>query len=88
MIHFASNRDGLRPERMAAWGEVAKNRTATWDKPVEETGYREEIALFWDKLGKGENFETINKEIGRKGWEKYSKVSSKRAVKEKAKKKN
>jgi hypothetical protein len=56
---------------MALWGEVAKNRTAEWDKPVEKTGYLDEIALFWDKVGKGESYEKINKEIGHKGWEDY-----------------
>jgi hypothetical protein len=78
----------LRPERMASWGEVARNRTAEWDRPVEETGYHEEIAQFWDRLGKGESYEKINKDIGRKGWEKYQSQATKtdRRVEEKAKK--
>ncbi|KAF2788667.1 glycosyltransferase family 34 protein [Melanomma pulvis-pyrius CBS 109.77] len=69
LIHFASNRDGLRPERMAQWGEVAKNRTAEWDKPASETGYLKEIAEYWERLGKGESQESVNKDIGIRRWE-------------------
>ncbi|KAF2646171.1 galactosyl transferase GMA12/MNN10 family protein, partial [Massarina eburnea CBS 473.64] len=47
LIHFASNRDGLRPERMATWGAVAKNRAPEWDKTVAETKYMDEIAEYW-----------------------------------------
>lgn len=68
LIHFASNRDGLRPERMAHWGEVAKNRTKEWDKPVEETGYLKEIAEYWERVGKGESYDSINRDIGKRGW--------------------
>ncbi|KAJ4290541.1 hypothetical protein N0V90_010758 [Kalmusia sp. IMI 367209] len=68
LIHFASNGDGLRPERMAHWDEVAKNRTAEWDKPVEETWYTEEIEEFWQRVGKGESYEEINKDIGARSW--------------------
>lgn len=69
LIHFASNRDGLRPERMAKWGEVAKSRNETWDKPVEETDYLEEIAEYWERVAKGESYEKINSDIGRRAWE-------------------
>jgi hypothetical protein len=69
LIHFASNRDGLRPERMAHWGEVAKNRTAEWDKPFNETGYPKEIAEFWERLEKGESHESIVKDIGPRHWD-------------------
>ncbi|KAF2681684.1 glycosyltransferase family 34 protein [Lentithecium fluviatile CBS 122367] len=85
LIHFASNRDGLRPERMAHWGEVAKNRTVEWDRPVEETGYLDEVAMYWDKVGKGEPFEKINREIGHRGWERYQAKEGKKVEKPKAK---
>jgi len=81
LIHFASNRDGLRPKRMALWGEVAKNRVAEWDRPVDQTGYIDEIALYWDKVGKGESYEKINKEIGNKRWERYQKIEEQEKAK-------
>lgn len=69
LIHFASNRDGRRPERMAYWGDVAGNHKANWNKPVEQTLYREEIAEFWRRVGNGESYEKINKDIGGKIWQ-------------------
>lgn len=69
LIHFASNRDGKRPERMAQWGEVAKNRTAEWDKPAEQTGYLKEIAEYWDRLEKGESQESIIRDIEVRHWD-------------------
>ncbi|KAF2652599.1 glycosyltransferase family 34 protein [Lophiostoma macrostomum CBS 122681] len=72
LIHFASNRDGLRPERMARWGNMAKNRTeSTWDKPLEETGYVKEIAEYWERVGKGESMDKINGELGKRSWEEW-----------------
>ncbi|PSN60102.1 hypothetical protein BS50DRAFT_507207 [Corynespora cassiicola Philippines] len=68
LIHFASNRDGLRPERMSLWGEIAKNRTVQWDKPVNQTGYLEEIAAYWDRVSKGESMESVVKDLGRRVW--------------------
>ncbi|KAF2714387.1 glycosyltransferase family 34 protein [Pleomassaria siparia CBS 279.74] len=68
LIHFASNRDGLRPERLAHWGEVATSRTKEWDKPLNETGYSKEIAEFWQRLGKGESQEALVKAIGVYKW--------------------
>jgi hypothetical protein len=53
---------------MAHWGEVAKNRTAEWDKPFNETGYPKEIAEYWERLGKGESQESIIKDIGPRIW--------------------
>lgn len=69
LIHFASNRDGLRPQRMALWEEIAKSRSSEWDKPVEETGYLKEIAEYWERLGKGESQERIIKDIEVRVWE-------------------
>ncbi|KAH9864537.1 hypothetical protein J1614_010472 [Plenodomus biglobosus] len=69
LIHFASNRDGLRPQRMASWEEIAKSRSSEWDKPVEETGYLREIAEYWERLGKGESQERIIKDIEVRVWE-------------------
>lgn len=54
---------------MAYWGEVAKNRTAEWNKPVNDTGYLTEIAEYWERLGKGESQESINKDIGARVWD-------------------
>lgn len=47
---------------------MAKNRVQEWDKPVEETGYLEEIAEYWERVGRNESFDSINKDIGRRGW--------------------
>ncbi|KAH7112846.1 hypothetical protein B0J11DRAFT_585308 [Dendryphion nanum] len=69
LIHFASNRDGLRPERMAHYGEIAKSRAPEWDRPVNETGYEAEIREYWERLGKGESMEGIVNDIGRRTWD-------------------
>ncbi|KAF2273713.1 uncharacterized protein EI97DRAFT_435880 [Westerdykella ornata] len=69
LIHFASNRDGRRPERMAHWGEIAKNRSAEWDKPVEQTGYLQEIAEYWERLENGDSQESIIEDIEDRVWD-------------------
>ena len=68
LIHFASNRDGKRPERMAYWGSVVSDGTSDWNKPVEKTWYQEEIAEYWRRVGDGEEYGKINKDIGRRTW--------------------
>ncbi|KAH7392328.1 galactosyl transferase GMA12/MNN10 family protein, partial [Phaeosphaeria sp. MPI-PUGE-AT-0046c] len=47
LIHFASNRDGMRPKRMAHWGEVARNKSVDWYKTFDQTGYGMEIVEYW-----------------------------------------
>jgi hypothetical protein len=69
LIHFASNRDGLRPERMAHWGAMAKKRTPDWDKPAEQTGYTKEIGEYWDRLAKGESQQSIIEDIEVRIWD-------------------
>ncbi|XP_014556616.1 glycosyltransferase family 34 protein [Bipolaris victoriae FI3] len=69
LIHFASNRDGKRPERMAHWSAIAKKRTAAWDKPVEDTGYAKEIMEYWERLGKGESQQSIIEDIEGRIWD-------------------
>jgi hypothetical protein len=68
-MHFASNRDGLRPERMKHWGEVATNRTHEWDKPLNETEYEKEIAEYWRRVATGEDTRKICADIGKRAWE-------------------
>ncbi|KAF2867466.1 hypothetical protein BDV95DRAFT_610857 [Massariosphaeria phaeospora] len=68
LIHFASNRDGLRPDRMAHWGKIAKTRTAEWDKPANETGYLNEIAEYWERIGRGESQESVIDDVGKRPW--------------------
>ena len=53
---------------MSLWGEIAKNRTVQWDRPVNQTGYLEEIAAYWDRVGKGESMESVVKDLGRRVW--------------------
>lgn len=62
---------------MAQWGELAKNRTMEWDKPVNQTGYLDELAEYWDRVGKGQSAESINKDIGHRGWGKKDLEKSK-----------
>ncbi|RMZ69818.1 galactosyl transferase GMA12 MNN10 family [Pyrenophora seminiperda CCB06] len=47
LMHFASNRDGKRPQRMAHWAEVARNESSGWNIALNETGLVEEVAGFW-----------------------------------------
>ncbi|ORX96856.1 hypothetical protein BCR34DRAFT_607508 [Clohesyomyces aquaticus] len=68
LIHFASNRDGKRPERMARFHEIADNKTAEWYKPVNETGYVKEIAEYWERLGQGEDQQSIVNDLGKRSW--------------------
>jgi hypothetical protein len=71
LVHFASNRDGLRPERMALWGEIAKDKSKGWDKPINQTGYLAETTEYWRRLGKGESMQKIVKELGKGGWDQW-----------------
>ncbi|KAF2202345.1 hypothetical protein GQ43DRAFT_392364 [Delitschia confertaspora ATCC 74209] len=68
LIHFAGNRDGGRPQRIAHWHEVAKNRTAEWDKPANQTMYLQEIEEYWDRLYRGEEMDDVVKELGKRSW--------------------
>jgi hypothetical protein len=68
LIHFASNRDGKRPERMAYWGGVARSKANEWMRPLNETGYPAEIEEYWARLGEGEDVESVCKDIGTRIW--------------------
>ena len=68
LIHFASNRDGLRPERMAKWHAIADSRDPEWDKPVNETMYLQELAEYWERLERGEDEEALIKDLGKRSW--------------------
>ncbi|CAN9128025.1 hypothetical protein AA0119_g5752 [Alternaria tenuissima] len=68
LIHFASNRDGKRPERMAYWAGVARSKGDEWIKPLNETGYPAELEEYWAKIGNGEDVESLCKEIGARVW--------------------
>lgn len=70
LIHFASNRDQLRPERMAKWHAIADSRDSEWDKPVNETMYPQELAEYWERLDRGEDEETLIKDLGKRPWNK------------------
>jgi hypothetical protein len=54
---------------MARWGELAKKRTAEWDKPADTTGYIKEIGEYWDRLTKGETQQSIIDDIEVRIWE-------------------
>jgi hypothetical protein len=46
-IHFASNRDGKRNERMNVWLDIAEQQSSKWVLPPEQSGLRDNIAEFW-----------------------------------------
>ncbi|EUC42720.1 glycosyltransferase family 34 protein [Bipolaris oryzae ATCC 44560] len=69
LIHFASNRDGKRPERMAQWQRVAGSPGNEWNKPLNETRYVSEIAEFWERLGEGEEEGVVVSDIGGRTWD-------------------
>merc|ERR1712137_586157 len=64
LIHFASNRDGKRPQRMEKWGRVLGEEGNEWDVPLNETRYVPEIEEFWERIGRGEDEEGIYGDIG------------------------
>jgi hypothetical protein len=68
LIHFASNRDGLRPNRMAYWSEVAQRADKIWYKPINETDYPAEITEYWGRVGRGEDMKGICDDIGKRVW--------------------
>ncbi|KAF1996219.1 glycosyltransferase family 34 protein [Amniculicola lignicola CBS 123094] len=68
LIHFASNRDGKRPERMARFHEIANQKNAEWYKPINETGYMNEIGEYWGRLAQGEDQEEIVEDLGKRTW--------------------
>ncbi|KAL3420061.1 galactosyl transferase gma12 mnn10 family protein [Phlyctema vagabunda] len=52
-IHFASNRDGKRPERMNSYmdkAEKAGDANAAYAPPLSESWYPGNITAFWDEL--------------------------------------
>ncbi|EUC37253.1 glycosyltransferase family 34 protein [Bipolaris zeicola 26-R-13] len=69
LIHFASNRDGKRPERMAQWQQLATSRSNEWAKPLNSTQYVGEIDEFWRRLGEGEDEEGVIANIGGRIWD-------------------
>ncbi|KAF2838866.1 glycosyltransferase family 34 protein [Patellaria atrata CBS 101060] len=69
LIHFASNRDGLRPERMGRWMDVVDQRTERLEVPYNETGYPDEIEEFWARLRAGEDELKVGEDIGKSEWE-------------------
>ncbi|KAF2023542.1 hypothetical protein EK21DRAFT_118663 [Setomelanomma holmii] len=64
LIHFASNRDGKRPERMAHW----QSKREEWHKPYNETGYVKEIGEYWGRVGKGEDMKSVIEDIAKRSW--------------------
>jgi hypothetical protein len=56
---------------MARWGELAKNRSPSWDKPLNLTGYESEIADYWRRIGKGTPAREIIRELGKKNWDEW-----------------
>ena len=69
LIHFASNRDGKRPERMAQWQRIAGSPGNEWAKPLNSTRYVSEIDEFWRRLGEGEDEGGVVADIGGRAWD-------------------
>ena len=59
LMHFASNRDGLRPERMNKWMDVADKEVSEWRVPLNETSYPKQIEEYWRRLKDGEDIPTV-----------------------------
>ncbi|KAJ6284098.1 glycosyltransferase family 34 protein [Bipolaris maydis] len=64
LMHFASNRDGKRPERMAQWQRIAASPRNEWNKALNSTRYVSEMDEFWRGLGEGEDEGCVVNDIG------------------------
>lgn len=64
LIHFASDRDGKRPERMAKYLAVANSISSEWNRLLSETGYEAEIKAYWERVASSEKFDDICADIG------------------------
>lgn len=67
LIHFASNRDGLRPERMNRWMDIADKDTSEWKIPLNETNYDREIDEYWQRLRDHEDVSNIIVDLEKMG---------------------
>ena len=52
---------------MNKWMDIVDDHESIWSVPLNETGYPEEIAEYWDRLGKAENMESIVEDMERNG---------------------
>lgn len=68
LVHFASDRDGRRAERMQRYLAIAGAEDSGWNRPLNETGYLGEIEEYWTRVAKGEKVEDICADIGRRAW--------------------
>lgn len=68
LIHFASDRDGKRPERMAKYLAIANSTRSEWERQLRETGYEAEIKEYWQRVAQGEKFDDICADIGARIW--------------------
>lgn len=50
LIHFASNRDGSRPERMTHWLDIRDKELPEWNVPANQTTVYQDIDKFWRTL--------------------------------------
>jgi hypothetical protein len=53
---------------MSYWGGIARSKAREWTRPLNETGYPAEIEEYWARVGKGEDVESLCKEIGGRVW--------------------
>lgn len=68
LIHFASDRDGKRPERMAKYLQIANSTNSEWEEPLADTSYEAEINEYWERVAQGERFDDICADIGARVW--------------------
>jgi hypothetical protein len=59
LLHFASNRDGQRPERMTKWMDIADQEVSEWRVPLNETSYPHQIGEYWRRFKNGDNVNSI-----------------------------
>lgn len=63
LIHFASNRDGGRPERMKVWMDIAEQQKPEWTVPINETYYPAQFEEYWQRRRSGENVANIVRDL-------------------------
>jgi len=48
LIHFASNRDGSRLDRMTKWMDIIDQHLPEWEVPLEQSSLPGDVRKFWE----------------------------------------
>jgi hypothetical protein len=63
LMHFASNRDGLRPDRMKSWMDIAEQQLPEWCVPFNKTYYPAQFEEYWRRRGNGDDVASIIRDL-------------------------